>query len=203
MPADAFPAPLRRCLEELQKLPGIGPKSAQRILFALLDRGPDGAPSLAQALEGVAASVERCPICRAYRERGVSCGLCEDSRRDPALLCVVETAADVLLIEATGEYAGMYHVLHGLLSPMRGVRPEHLGMEALEARVAEGHLREAILATPPTAEGEATASYLANLLKDKGVRITRIAFGMPVGADFQFVDAQTLGRSLSGRKDFS
>ena len=203
MPADAFPAPLRRCLEELQKLPGIGPKSAQRILFALLDRGPDGAPPLAHALAEVAASVERCPSCRAYRERGVACGLCDDPRRDQGLLCVVESAADVLLIEATGEFAGLYHVLHGLLSPMRGVRPEHLGVEVLEARVARGQLREAILATPPTAEGEATASYLANMLSGKGLRITRIAFGMPVGADFQFVDAQTLGRSLSGRKDFS
>src|SRR5512136_3411904 len=106
MPAHSFPAPLRRCLEELQKLPGIGPKSAQRILFALLDRGPDGAPSLAHALEGVAASVERCPTCRAYRERGVPCGLCEDARRDPGLLCIVESAADVLLIEGTAEYAG-------------------------------------------------------------------------------------------------
>jgi recombination protein RecR len=200
---DAFPAPLRRCLDELQKLPGIGPKSAQRILFALLDRGPDVVSGLAGALAAVACSVDRCPSCRAYRERDTPCRLCEDPRRDAGLLCVVESAADVLLIEATGEYGGLYHVLHGLLSPLRGIHPEHLGLDALEARVAGGALREIILATPPTAEGEATASFLASLAGGRGIRLSRIAFGMPVGADFQFVDAQTLGRSLSGRKEFS
>ena len=198
----AFPAPLRRCLEELQKLPGIGPKSAQRILFALLDRGQEHALALASALEGVSHSVERCPSCRAYREKGEACGLCDDPRRDASLLCVVENAADVLLIEATGEFGGGYHVLHGLLSPLRGIHPEHLGLEVLERRLERNPIREVILATPPTAEGEATASYLATLLGGKGVRVSRIAFGMPVGSDFQFVDAQTLGRSLSGRKEF-
>jgi len=200
---DAFPAPLRRCLEELQKLPGVGPKSAQRILFALLERGPEGTSTLAGALAAVAGSVDRCPSCRAYREKDAPCRLCEDPRRDAGLLCVVESPADVLLIEATGEYGGLYHVLHGLLSPLRGIHPEHLGLEALESRVAGGALREIILATPPTAEGEATASFLASLAGGRGVRVSRIAFGMPVGADFQFVDAQTLGRSLSGRKEFS
>ena len=199
---DAFPAPLRRCLEELQKLPGIGPKSAQRILFALLDRGPEAIGPLAGALTAVAVSVDRCPSCRAYREREERCHLCEDPRRDQGLLCVVESPADVLLVEATGEYGGLYHVLHGLLSPLRGVHPLHLGLESLESRLDGGTLREVILATPPTAEGEATASYLASLTGGRGIRVSRIAFGMPVGADFQFVDAQTLGRSLSGRKDF-
>ena len=196
----AFPEPLLRCLEELQKLPGIGPKSAQRILFALLDRGEEPALALARSLESLARSVERCPACRAYRETGQPCLLCEDPRRDRGLLCVVESAADVLLIEATGEYSGLYHVLHGLLSPMRGVHAEHLGMDAIEARLSGGEIREIILATPPTAEGEATASFLASLLAERGAAVSRIAFGMPVGADFQFVDAQTLGRSLSGRK---
>lgn len=199
---DAFPAPLRRCLEELQKLPGIGPKSAQRILFALLDRGPEAIGPLAGALTAAAGSVDRCPSCRAYREKEGPCHLCADPRRDQGLLCVVESPADVLLIEATGEYGGLYHVLHGLLSPLRGVHPEHLGIESLESRLDGGTLREVILATPPTAEGEATASYLASLAGGRGIRVSRIAFGMPVGADFQFVDAQTLGRSLSGRKDF-
>ncbi|OYW06989.1 MAG: recombination protein RecR, partial [Acidobacteria bacterium 37-65-4] len=133
---DAFPAPLRRCLEELQKLPGIGPKSAQRILFSLLDRGPEGTSALAGALAAVAVSVDRCPSCRAYREKEAPCPLCEDPRRDQSLLCVVESPADVLLIEATGEYGGLYHVLHGLLSPLRGVHPEHLGLESLESRLA-------------------------------------------------------------------
>lgn len=200
---DVFPAPLRRCLEELQKLPGIGPKSAQRILFALLERGAEGTSALASALGALAVTVDRCPSCRAYRDKEAPCPLCEDPRRDQGLLCVVESPADVLLIEATGEYGGLYHVLHGLLSPLRGIHPEHLGLEALQSRLEGGALREVILATPPTAEGEATASYLASLAGGRGGRVSRIAFGMPVGADFQFVDAQTLGRSLSGRKEFS
>lgn len=198
----AFPPALTRALEELEKLPGIGPKSAQRILFHLLARGPAAAQGLSQALTGLAESVERCPDCRAYRQTGEPCPLCADARRDPSLLCVVESAADVLLVEATGEYRGHYHVLHGLLSPMRGVRPEDLGLAELARRVERGGLREVILATPPTAEGEATASYLAATLAGRGLRLTRIASGMPVGADFQYVDAQTLGRALSGRKDF-
>lgn len=202
MRADAFPAPLRRCIEELHKLPGIGPKSAQRILFALLERGPEALRSLSGALELAAGSVERCPSCRAYREAGAACGLCEDPRRDTGLLCVVESPADVLLIEGTGEFAGHYHVLHGLLSPLRGIHPEHLGMDILEARLESGTIREVILATPPTAEGEATASFMAAAIGGRRTRVSRIAFGMPVGADFQFVDAQTLGRSLSGRKEF-
>jgi recombination protein RecR len=188
-------------LEELQKLPGIGPKSAQRILFSLLARGPASVQSLSQSLLGLAAGVERCPECRAYRGTGEPCPLCEDPRRDAGLLCVVESAADVLLVEATGEYRGQYHVLHGLLSPLRGVRPEDLGLPELSRRVERGLLREMILATPPTAEGEATASYLAATFAGRGFRITRIASGLPVGADFQYVDAQTLGRALAGRKD--
>ena len=198
----AFPPVLLRALEELQKLPGIGPKSAQRILFHLLARGPAAAQELARSLAGLAEGVERCPECRAYREVGQPCPLCSDARRDPTLLCVVESAADVLLVEATGEFHGHYHVLHGLLSPMRGVRPEDLGLAELTRRMEKGELREAILATPPTAEGEATASYLAATLAGRGVRLTRIASGLPVGADFQYVDVQTLGRALTGRKDF-
>lgn len=199
----AFPPSLQRCLEELQKLPGIGSKSAQRILFHLLDRGPDQAEALARALSGLKEGVGRCPRCRAYQEAGQPCPLCGDPRRDPGQLCVVENAADVLLIEATGEYRGHYHVLHGLLSPLKGVRPESLGMAELDRRLEEGELREVILATPPTAEGEATASYLATALSGRVARVTRIGFGLPVGADFQYVDAQTLSRALSGRRDFS
>lgn len=199
----AFPPSLQRCLEELQKLPGIGSKSAQRILFHLLDRGPEQAEALAQALSGLKNGVGRCPRCRAYQEAGQPCPLCGDPRRDAGQLCVVENAADVLLIEATGEYRGHYHVLHGLLSPLKGVRPENLGMDELESRLAEGVLREVILATPPTAEGEATASYLATALAGRVARVTRIGFGLPVGADFQYVDAQTLSRALSGRRDFA
>ncbi len=199
----AYPPSLRACLEELLKLPGIGQKSAQRILFHVLERGPEAARALCAAFEALAASVERCPDCRAYKEAGVPCPLCADPARDPGHLCIVETAADVILIEGTGEFRGHYHVLHGLLSPLRGLRPEQLGLEALDRRVTGGAVEEVILATPPTAEGEATASYLAAHLAGKVSRVTRIAYGLPVGTDFQYVDAQTLGRALSGRKPFA
>lgn len=201
--ANGYPAPLRNCLEILQKLPGVGPKSAQRILFHLLDRGPEATRELARALDALATSITLCPTCRVYKSSDEPCGFCEDAGRDTRHLCVVETAADVFLIEATGEYRGQYHVLHGLLSPLKGIRPEQLGLDALENRVAGGGVEEAILATPPTAEGEATASYLAALLQGKVASVTRIAYGLPVGADFQYVDPQTLSRALSGRKAFS
>ena len=199
----SFPPTIRRCIEELQKLPGIGPKSAQRILFNLLDRGPGAAGDLAQAFASLAEGVARCPICQAYMEAAGPCALCSDPSREDRLLCVVETAADVLLIENTGEFRGLYHVLHGLLSPLKGFRPEQLGLEILDKRLEEGRIEEVVLATPPTAEGEATASYLAAHLAGKVHQITRIAYGLPVGTDFQYVDAQTLSRALSGRKPFA
>ncbi len=203
MSANGYPQALRSCLDVLQKLPGVGPKSAQRILFHLLDRGPEMSRELSRALEVLASDITVCPTCRVYKAADEPCGFCEDAGRDARHLCVVETAADVFLIEATGEFRGQYHVLHGLLSPLKGVRAEQLGLEVLERRVAEGGVEEAILATPPTAEGEATASYLAALLGGRVGRVTRIAYGLPVGADFQYVDPQTLSRALSGRKVYS
>jgi len=201
--ASGYPPPLRSCLEILQKLPGIGPKSAQRILFHLLDRGSEATRELARALDTLASSISLCPACRVYKSSDEPCGFCEDPAREGRHLCVVETASDVFLIEATGEFRGQYHVLHGLLSPLKGIRPEQLGLDALEKRVEGGGVEEVILATPPTAEGEATASYLAALLGGKVGSVTRIAYGLPVGADFQYVDPQTLSRALSGRKVFS
>ncbi|MEW5765191.1 MAG: recombination mediator RecR [Acidobacteriota bacterium] len=195
-----LPFPLRRCLEVLRKLPGVGPKSAQRMLFHLLERAPDAPRELSEALQRVAEEVIRCPECRVYQAAGEPCPLCSDARRDPGVLCIVETPSDVYLVEETGEFRGRYHVLHGLLSPLRGVRPEDLGLEALETRIAGGEVREVILATPPTSEGEATASFLAAHLEGRVGRISRIAYGLPVGAEFQYVDAQTLSRALSGRK---
>jgi recombination protein RecR len=195
-----LPAPFRRCLEVLRKLPGVGPKSAQRILFHLLEKGPDAARELSDALQNVSETVVRCPECRVYQATGEACPLCGDPRRDSGLLCVVETPADVFLVEETGEFRGLYHVLHGLLSPLRGVRPENLGLDVLERRLGGGAVREVILATPPTSEGEATASFLAAHLEGRVARVSRIAYGLPVGAEFQYVDAQTLSRALSGRK---
>ena len=199
---NAYPQPIQRCLQELEKLPGIGKRSAQRILFYLLGRGPESAAALAAALREVTERMEPCCGCRAYREMGSACPFCDDPRRDGSLLCVVETPADVFLVEATSEYRGLYHVLHGLMSPLRGITPEKLGMDALERRLGDGAVREVILATPPTAEGEATAAYIGHLFRGRVARITRIGFGLPVGTDLQFVDAQTLSRSLSGRRDY-
>lgn len=198
----ALPPSLARCLVELEKLPGVGRKSALRILYSLLGRGPEAFLALSEALGAVPEALDRCPECRSFREAGASCGLCGDPKRDASLLCIVESASDLYLLEATGEFHGLYLVLHGLLSPIRGIRPEHLGLDALEARLQNGAVREVILATPPTAEGEATASYLASLLEGRGAKVTRIGFGLPVGADLQYADAQTLSRSLTGRRDY-
>jgi recombination protein RecR len=198
----ALPAPLARCLAELEKLPGVGRKSALRMLYNLMARGPEAFESLSAALGAVPLGVERCSECRTFRESGSPCPVCADPRRDRSQVCVVESASDLYLIEATVEYRGLYHVLHGLLSPIRGIRPEQLGLDVLEARLVGGEVKEVILATPPTAEGEATASYLASSLADRSLRVTRIGFGIPVGADLQYADAQTLARALTGRREY-
>lgn len=199
---DPYPPSVRRCLEELEKLPGIGRRSAQRILFHLLSKGPGAPGPLGRALVDLDSGVERCPGCRSYREVGGECAFCADAGRDLSVLCVVETVADAFLVEHTGEFRGQYHVLHGLLSPIRGVTPEALGLDALASRVEGGTVQEVILATPPTAEGEATASYIAQLLEGLGPRLSRIGFGVPVGADLQYADAQTLARAMTGRRDY-
>lgn len=172
------------------------------MLYHLLSGGQEAFTALAGALEEVPRTVGRCNICRAYLESDRPCPYCDDSSRDASILCVVESPADLYLIESTGEYAGLYHVLHGLLSPVRGYHSEQLGIDALAQRVSEGAVREVILATPPTAEGEATASFVASVLEGKAGRVTRIGFGLPVGSDFSYVDSQTLSRALSGRRDF-
>lgn len=199
---DPYPPAIRACLEELEKLPGIGRRSAQRILFHLLARGPEAQEPLGRALLELHRGVDRCPECRAYREAGGACPFCADPGRDAGCLCVVETPSDAFLVERTGEYRGLYHVLHGLLSPLRGVTPEALGLEVLTVRASAPAVREVILATPPTAEGEATASYIAQSLEGRGARLSRIGFGVPVGADLQYADAQTLARALTGRRDY-
>jgi recombination protein RecR len=189
-------------MEELEKLPGIGHRSAQRILFHLLAKGGDAPESLGRALLDLCGSVERCPDCRAFREADGPCPFCSDPQRDAGLLCVVETPGDAFLVERTGEYRGRYHVLHGLLSPIRGVTPDALGLGDLIRRATAGPVREIILATPPTAEGEATASFIAQSLEGRGLHLSRIGFGIPVGSDLQYADAQTLARSLTGRRDY-
>lgn len=192
---------LEALITELTKLPGLGRKSAQRIAFHILRAGEGDAERLARAITDLKARVMDCEVCCNVTETQ-PCGLCADPRRDPAVICVVEQPMDVLAIERTGEFRGRYHVLKGALSPVDGIGPEQLRIGELLARVRAGGVTEVILATNPTAPGEATALYLARLLQGApGVRVTRIARGVPMGSDLEFSDQVTLARAMSGRKE--
>jgi recombination protein RecR len=193
---------LEAVITELTRLPGLGRKSAQRIAFHLL-RSPEGdAKRLAQAILDLKAKVEDCRICGNVTETQ-PCAICADPRRDTSVLCVVEQPMDVLAIERTGEFRGSYHVLKGSLSPIDGIGPEQLKLGELVERMKSGKVGEVIVATNPTAQGEATALYIARLLQQNapGVRVTRIARGVPMGSDLEFSDQVTLARALSGRKE--
>lgn len=189
---------LQQLMEALRCLPGVGPKSAQRMTFHLLERDPEGALRLARALTEAVERVGRCDSCRTLSEAPL-CPLCASQRRDRRLLCVVETPADVLAVEQSGAYAGLYFVLGGHLSPLDGIGPEEIGVDALLARAREG-VEEVILATNPTVEGEATAHYIGELLREQGVGVSRIAHGVPLGGELEYVDGSTLTRALAGRK---
>ncbi len=190
---------LAQLIEALRALPGIGPKSAQRMAFHLLQDGRTAAHVLSQAIEAALASVQRCRRCRMFAEEEL-CSICAAAQRDAALLCVVESPADVLAIEHSGSYRGRYFVLMGHLSPLDGVGPEQLGMRELEAILDEGAVRELILATNPTVEGEATAHFLAELAARRGLAASRIAHGVPIGGEIEYVDGGTLARALAGRQ---
>jgi recombination protein RecR len=187
-------------VDELGRLPGIGPKSAQRIAFYLLKAAPEDAKRLAQAVIEAKERVSWCRRCFNFAE-GDLCVYCRDDRRDPSLLCVVEEPRDIVAVERTQEYRGRYHVLLGAISPIEGVGPEQLKIKELLARVNDEGVKEVILATNPNIEGEATAMYLARLLKPFGLRVTRIASGLPVGGDLEYADELTLGRALEGRRE--
>jgi recombination protein RecR len=187
-------------VDELGRLPGIGPKSAQRIAFYLLKAAPEDAKRLAQAVLEAKERVSWCRRCFNFAE-GDLCVYCRDERRDPTVLCVVEEPRDIVAVERTQEYRGRYHVLLGAISPIEGVGPEQLKIRELLARVSDEGVQEVILATNPNIEGEATAMYLARLLKPLGLRVTRIASGLPVGGDLEYADEVTLGRALEGRRE--
>jgi len=189
-----------RLVEELTRLPGIGPKTAQRLAFHLLKVPEEEARSLAEAIVEAREKVTFCRRCFNFAQ-GELCEFCADARRDPSLLCVVERPQDIVAVEKTGEFRGLYHVLGGAISPIDGIGPEELRIRELLRRVREDSVREAIIATNPRVEGEATALYLANLLKPLGVRVTRIASGLPVGGDLEYADEVTLGRALKGRQE--
>jgi recombination protein RecR len=194
-----YAAPVQALIDELGRLPGVGPKSAQRIAFYLLKAAPEDANRLARVITEAKERVSWCRKCFNISE-GELCDYCLDERRDPAVLCVVEEPRDIVAVERTHEFTGRYHVLQGAISPIEGIGPEQLRVKEMLARVDEG-VTEVILATNPNIEGEATAMYLARLLKPLGVRITRIASGLPVGGDLEYADEVTLGRALEGRRD--
>jgi recombination protein RecR len=197
-----YPEPVARLIEAFQRLPGIGPKTAQRLTFYLLKRPPDEVRELGDALLAVKQRITSCRICFNVTDED-PCRICSDPRRDAHVICVVEEPNDLLAMERTGEYRGRYHVLLGALSPLDGIGPEDLKIRELLARL-EGHeTTEIILATNPNVEGEATALYLAKLLRPHVVRITRIARGLPVGGDLEYADQVTLSKALEGRREIS
>ncbi|MBL6821754.1 MAG: recombination mediator RecR [Proteobacteria bacterium] len=185
-------------IEGLRHLPGVGPKSAQRMTLHLLERDREGAQQIAEAIEAVLAKVKNCQQCRNFSELDV-CEICSDSKRDSGLLCVVEAPVDVMAIEQSGSFKGHYYVLMGHLSPIDGIGPEQLGLDALCDRFATGTINEVILATNPTVEGEATAYYISERARDAAVTVSRIAHGVPLGGELEYTDASTLAHALSGR----
>lgn len=186
-------------IEELGRLPGVGPKSAQRIAFHLLQADPDDVSRLAEVLTQVKARVRFCDVCGNVSEEE-RCRICRDTRRDPSVICVVEEPRDVVAIERTREFRGLYHVLGGAISPIDGIGPNELRIRQLMARLASDQVTELILATDPNLEGEATATYLARLVRPMGLRVTRLASGLPVGGDLEYADEVTLGRAFEGRR---
>lgn len=193
-----YTPPIARLVEELCKLPGVGTKTAQRLTFYLLKIPPQEAKALAEAILEAREKVTFCSRCFNFAQ-GELCEYCMDGRRDPTLVCVVEKPQDIVAIEKTGEFRGLYHVLGGAISPIDGIGPEELRIKELLDRVREEGIREVIVATNPRVEGEATAVYLANLLKPLEIKATRIASGLPVGGDLEYADEVTLGRALKGR----
>lgn len=191
-----------RLLESLRVLPGVGPKTAQRMALHLLERERQGGERLAAVLSQALAEVGYCRRCRTLTEEEL-CGLCSSTRRDERLLCVVESPADMLAIEEAGGYHGQYFVLHGHLSPLDGIGPDDIGLDQLDARLAEEGVDEMILATNPTVEGEATAHYIANQLIGREIRLSRLAYGVPMGGELEYVDGGTLSRAFNGRLPFS
>ena len=197
-----FSPALENLIDALRCLPGVGPKSAQRMTLHLLERDREGATALAEALASAVERVDHCSRCRNFTELEV-CEICVDTRRDSKTICVVETPADVLAIEESGGFNGIYFVLMGHLSPIDGIGPAEIGLDNFHQRVVDEGIGEVILATNPTVEGEATAYYLTDMLQSEGVRVTRIAHGVPLGGELEYVDGSTLAHALTGRRTVS
>jgi recombination protein RecR len=195
-----FAEPLARLIQEFKRLPGVGQKSAQRLAFYILRHDRETAERLAQALLDVKDKLGLCQVCNNVSDADL-CPYCADSGRDRTVICVVEEPHNILPIETTRQFYGCYHVLHGSISPLRGIGPEQLRIKTLLTRLGEGGVNEVILATNPTVEGEATAVYLSRLLKPLGLKVTRIAMGIPVGSDLEFADEVTMLKSLENRRE--
>ena len=195
-----FPAPLEKLVEQFAKLPGIGGKSAQRLAFHVLSLPQQEALDFADAILDAKKNVTLCPVCQNFTAGGL-CPICSSPKRDASTICVVADPRDVVAIERSREYGGQYHVLHGVLSPMNHVGPDDLEIKSLVDRVSKGGIQEVIMATNPDTEGETTAMYIARLLKPFEVRVTRLAYGIPVGGHLEFADDATLMRALAGRQD--
>ena len=195
-----FAQPMVRLIEALRRLPGIGPKSAQRIAFHILKAERTEVEEIAAALHDLKEKIRLCDVCNSVTETN-PCAYCSDPSRNPRLLCIVEEPGNILPIERTGQYRGYYHVLHGALSPLQGIGPEQLRIKNLMDRLKTGAIEEVIIATNPTVDGEATATYLSKLLKPLGVTVTRIAMGVPVGGDLEYVDEVTIAKAMEGRKE--
>jgi len=195
-----YARPLLRLLEALEKLPGVGPRSAERMAFYLLRTSREEAARLAQAIADVKDHLRFCEVCFNLSE-AERCEVCQDPSRDPSLLCIVEEPKDVLAIEKTGAFRGLYHVLLGAIAPLDGIGPELLKIDELLARLADGAIQEVIVATDADKDGEITAAYLSKLLRPRGIRLTRIASGIPVGSHLEYADQATLARALEGRRE--
>ena len=195
-----YAGPVQDLIDQLGRLPGVGPKSAQRIAFYLLKLPKEDAERLAEAIVEVKARISFCRRCWNVAE-GELCDMCSDERRDATIVCVVEEPRDIVAVEKTQEFHGLYHVLQGAISPIEGIGPEQLRVKELLARVDSEGVKEVILCTNPNLEGEATAMYLARLLKPLGLKVTRIASGLPVGGDLEYADELTLGRAIEGRRE--
>lgn len=193
-------AALEKLIEQFQKIPSIGRKTAQRMAFHVLDLTDEGAQEFANAIIDAHTKIHRCTLCHNLTENEL-CPICESHNRDHSLICVVEDPRDVLAMERMREYSGIYHVLHGVISPMNGIGPEQLTIKSLVERVSSGQVTEVIMATNPTIEGDTTAMYISKLIKPFGTKVTRLAYGIPVGADIEYADDVTLMRALSGRSE--
>ena len=192
--------PLTELINQFSRLPGIGKKTAQRLAYSILEQPPERARQFADALINAREKIHFCATCQSLTDLEV-CQICADDRRDKSVICVVEDPRDVMAFERTREYRGVYHVLHGVISPLDNIGPDKLRIKELMARLSDGTVKEIIMATNPTIEGEATASYISRLVKPMGIKVTRLAYGIPVGGDLEYADEYTLARALEGRNE--